>query len=112
GRRGTAPARLGRSSRELLHGTAAARSLAMNSPTARRAATIASRPGARRLRPKPALVHLAIAALAVLLIASPLLFSSDGFGPEAVPLMPRRSGPPSSPVPEAGMPRAHTNPRD
>jgi hypothetical protein len=31
---------------------------------------------------KPALIHLAIATLAVLLIASPLLFTSDGFFPD------------------------------
>src|SRR5438445_115150 len=43
--------------------------------------------GARvgRLRPalieRPALIDLAIATLAVLLIASPLLFTSDGFAP-------------------------------
>ena len=44
--------------------------------------TIGSRPGARRRLAKPALVHVAIATLAVLLIASPLLFTSDGFGPD------------------------------
>jgi hypothetical protein len=35
----------------------------------------------RRLS-KPALIDLAIATLAVLLIASPLLFTSDGFAPD------------------------------
>ena len=38
--------------------------------------------GARVRIPTPALIDLAIATLAVLLIASPLLFTSDGFSPD------------------------------
>jgi len=38
--------------------------------------------GARRRLATPALIHVAIATLAVLLIASPLLFTSDGFFPD------------------------------
>jgi hypothetical protein len=38
--------------------------------------------GARGRLPRPALVDLAIATLAVLLIASPLLFTGDGFAPD------------------------------
>jgi hypothetical protein len=39
-------------------------------------------PRARGWRPSPALIDVAIATLAVLLIASPLLFTSDGFNSE------------------------------
>jgi hypothetical protein len=38
--------------------------------------------GARVRLPTPALIDVAIATLAVLLIASPVLFTSDGFAPD------------------------------
>jgi hypothetical protein len=45
-------------------------------------ASLALRSGARRRPSTPALIDVAIATLAVLLIASPLLFTSDGFAPD------------------------------
>jgi hypothetical protein len=40
--------------------------------------------GARGRLPTPALIDVAIATLAVLLIASPVLFTSDGFTPDFI----------------------------
>jgi hypothetical protein len=45
-------------------------------------ASLVPRSGARRRLSTPALIDVAIATFAVLLIASPLLFTSDGFAPD------------------------------